>query len=57
MAFARKNDIQDIEYLRERQERYHALADEYHFKVINGDQSPELVLKDAIDIVSAYDKR
>ena len=56
VAFARKNDIQDIEYLRERRERYLALVDEYHFKVINGNQTQELVLKEALGIMDNYGK-
>lgn len=56
VAFARKDDIQDIEYLRERRERYLALVGEYHFKVINGNQSQELVLKEALGIMDNYGK-
>ena len=53
IAFNRKDDIQDIEYLRERRERYLALAGLYNFKLIDGTKSPEKMLLDAHGIVSA----
>ncbi len=56
VAFQRKEDIQDIEYLRERRERYLALTNEYHFISINGNQTQYQVLKDALDIVEYYEK-
>ena len=55
VAFDRKDDIQDVEYLRERRERYLALIDKYQIKVINGDQTQDLVLKDALEIVGWYE--
>lgn len=52
VAFNRKDDIQDIEYLRERRERYLALAGPHNFKLIDGTKSPEKMLFDAHSIVS-----
>ncbi len=52
VAFKRKNDIQDIEYLKERRARYLALADEYNFTIVNGDQSPDSVLNDVLKVVA-----
>ena len=52
VAFNRKDDIQDIEYLRERRERYLALAGPYNFKLIDGTKSPEKMLLDAYSIIS-----
>jgi dTMP kinase len=49
-AFGRKDDIQDIEYLRERRKRYLSLADTYKFKIIDGKKNPKQVIQDANDI-------
>ena len=52
VAFNRKDDIQDIEYLRERRECYLALAGHYNFKFIDGTKSPEKMLLDAHSIIN-----
>lgn len=52
VAFNRKDDIQDIEYLRERRERYLALAGLYNFKLIDGTKCPEKILLDVHSIIS-----
>lgn len=46
VAFSRKGDIQDIEYLRERRERYLALSIKYQFDVVDGDQTVEELLQE-----------
>lgn len=51
VALQRKDDIPDIEYLRERRERYLRLAKTYEFKIIDGAQPPEQVLEDALALV------
>lgn len=55
VAFSRKDDIQDIEYLRERRERYLALSDKYHFEVVNGDQTVDELLRDVSQLVMKRD--
>jgi dTMP kinase len=44
VAFSRKNDIPSVEYLRERRHRYLALAKEYGFVILDGEQSQEALL-------------
>lgn len=41
VAFARKNDIQSIQYLTERKQSYKKLAEIFHFNYFDGTQSPE----------------
>lgn len=43
-AFRRKDDIQSVDYLRERKARYLALAPHYEFVVVNADQPLEAVV-------------
>jgi thymidylate kinase len=43
MAFARKQDIQSVNYLRERKARYLALAPHYGFSVIDANQPADAV--------------
>ena len=52
VAFNRKDDIQDIEYLRERRERYLVLAGLYNFKLLDGTECPEKMLLDVHSIIS-----
>lgn len=49
IAFSRKNDIQSIEYLKERRDRYHLLSKRYHFHIIDATNSVEAVLNEAIE--------
>jgi len=51
IAFERKNDIQDIEYLRERRERYLALVGKYDFKVIDGQKNYDQILEDTLNLL------
>lgn len=57
VAFARKNDIQDVAYLRERSERYRALARKYRFYSIDGTKTPEQMLIDTRRIIIGDAKR
>lgn len=43
VAFARKDDIQSVRYLRERKERYLRLAPGYQFHLVNADESADAV--------------
>ncbi len=52
IALQRKDDIPDIEYLRERRQRYLRLAKTYDFKIVDGAQAPAQVLKDTLGIVT-----
>ena len=51
VAFDRKNDIQDIEYLRERRKRYQILVDKFDFKVIDGQKNYDQMLEDTVNIL------
>lgn len=51
VAIKRKDDIPDIEYLRERRQRYLMLAGEYGFTVIDGSQSKDRVLKAVLNVL------
>jgi dTMP kinase len=51
IAFDRKNDIQDIEYLRERRERYLAMVGKYDFKVIDGQRNYDQMLEDTLNVL------
>lgn len=44
VAFTRKNDIQSVEYLRERRHIYIEMADRYRFIKIDGQADPEKIL-------------
>jgi thymidylate kinase len=44
-AFQRKNDIQSVQYLRERKELYLDLAPHYGFQVVDANQDPETVFR------------
>jgi len=57
VAFKRKNDIQDIEYLRERNERYKALCKKYNFYSIDGTRTPDQVLMDVKGIIADHEKK
>lgn len=52
VAFSRKDDIQDIEYLRERRERYLYLGKKFGFIIIDGTRTPEQLLQDVVEILS-----
>lgn len=52
VAYSRKDDIQDIEYLRERRERYLALAETYNFKFLDGTKPQEQMLIEARSIIN-----
>lgn len=54
VAFSRKGDIQDVAYLQERSERYRVLAGKYGFYKIDGTKTPEQMLDDARQIVTAH---
>jgi len=51
IAFSRKDDIQDIAYLKERRQRYLWLAKEYGFIILDGTKSKDQVLKDTLSIL------
>jgi dTMP kinase len=44
-AFQRKNDIPSLEYLRERRERYLAIAPHYDFQIVDANQDVETVFQ------------
>ena len=52
IAFARKDDIQDIEYLKERRERYLYLAQKFGFEIVDGTKSPAALLEDVKKILA-----
>lgn len=45
-AFARKDDIQSVDYLRERKQRYRELGDAYAFQIVDANRPLEEVLQD-----------
>ena len=47
IAFTRKNDIQSVEYLRERRHIYIEMADRYGFIKLDGQAKPETILTQA----------
>ena len=52
IAFNRKNDIQSIDYLTERRERYLQFSQRYGFYRIDGDNSPEKILEQALNYLT-----
>jgi dTMP kinase len=44
-AFARKNDIQSVDYLRERKERYLHIASHYNFHIVDANRDAESVFQ------------
>jgi len=44
VAFNRKNDIQSVEYLKERRQLYLEMSDKYGFIKINGQDTPQDIL-------------
>ena len=57
VAFSRKTDIQDVAYLRERNERYRELSKKYGFYSIDGTKTPKQMLVDTKQVVITYAKR
>jgi len=57
VAFNRKDDIQGIEYLRERRKRYLSLARKYNFKIINGLDNQEKILKETLNILEQNESK
>lgn len=57
IAFSRKNDIQGIDYLKERRQRYVALSDKYNFSIIDGTKPIEQVLEDTKKILNLIDEK
>lgn len=56
-AYARKNDIQSIEYLAERKKKYFELAEVYNFKIIDADLPQKIVYKEILrNILNEYKK-
>lgn len=51
VALSRKDDIQDIEYLKERRQRYIFLAEKYGFVVLDGERTQEELLAGAKKIL------
>ena len=56
-AFQRKDDIQDIEYLTERRDRYLYLAEKFSFNIVDGTKQPQEILKEVIKILSCDSKK
>jgi len=54
IAFMRKDDIPDIEYLKERRERYLALAEQYNFRVVDGTKNQQQLLDDVKKVVESH---
>lgn len=52
VAFSRKNDIQAIRYLEERNKRYKILSELYKFIEINGEEPPQVVCDLAKDLIA-----
>lgn len=52
IAFKRKDDIQDIEYLKERRGRYLILAEEFGFTVLDGTKSKKEILEQAMAVLA-----
>lgn len=51
IAFKRKNDIQSVKYLKERQKKYLILQKYYNFKILDGSKSREALLEDTYDMI------
>jgi len=49
IAFSRKNDIQSIQYLKERRQRYLWLAEHFSFEIIDATKSIETILSKVIE--------
>jgi len=56
VAFSRKNDIQAIRYLEERNKRYKILSELYKFIEINGEEPPEIVFEQVKEIIEKIKK-
>lgn len=52
-AFQRKNDIQSLQYLRERRERYLQLAPHYDFQVVDANQDADTVFQQLRTLLEA----
>ncbi|PHR23975.1 MAG: hypothetical protein COA36_16305 [Desulfotalea sp.] len=52
MALARKDDIQDVEYLQERRRRYLELSKEFGFTILDGTKKPEELLEAVKQLLS-----
>lgn len=52
-AFARKDDIQSLEYLRERKKRYHDFARYYDFKSVDANQCADAVFLQTKSLIDA----
>jgi len=57
LAYSRKDDIQDIEYLRERSDRYRTLVEKHHFKIIDGTKSQPQMLSEAKHLILLNNER
>ena len=55
-AFSRKNDIQSIEYLKERRIRYLWLTEHFGFQLINATWSIDRILDKTIEILNLSDR-
>lgn len=53
VAYSRKDDIRSIEYLKERRERYLALAETYNFILLDGTQPQEQMLIIARKVINS----
>ena len=51
VAFERKDDIQDVEYLSERRVRYQSLSEKYNFIVLEGDQTQDKLLSEVMNVI------
>jgi dTMP kinase len=51
LAYGRKNDIQDVEYLKERNERYRTLCGKHGFKIIDGTKTQSQMLFEAKQLI------
>ena len=49
VAFTRKHDIQSIQYLQERRERYLWLSEKWNFQIIDGIKDRNEILKEALE--------
>ncbi len=51
VAFSRKDDIQSVDYLRERRHLYLKMADRYRFLKLDGQLNPQTLLTQAINVL------
>ena len=51
VAFSRKDDIQSVDYLRERRHLYLKMADRYRFLKLDGQLKPKKLLTQAINVL------